>query len=53
MNLYVAEVDKDGNLVTNDDKFAYDVKVTDGEVTLDAQNDTAEVTITNSETTEE
>ena len=53
VNLYVAEVDKDGNLVTNDDKFAYDVKVTDGEVTLDAQNDTAEVTITNSETSEE
>ena len=53
VNLYVAEVDKDGNLVTNDDKFAYDVEVTDGEVTLDAQNDTAEVTITNSETSEE
>ena len=53
VNLYVAEVDKDGNLVTNDDKFAYDVEVTNGEVTLDAQNDTAEVTITNSETSEE
>ena len=53
VNLYVAEVDKDGNLVTNNDKFAYDVEVTDGEVTLDAQNDTAEVTITNSETSEE
>ena len=49
VNLYVTEVDKDGNPVANSKSFAYDVEVSGGEIVLSDEGKTFSVTITNSE----
>ena len=49
VNLYVTEVDKDGNPVANSKSFAYDVEVSGGEIVLNDEGKTFSVTITNSE----
>ena len=47
--LYIAEVDAEGNLVDDDENFAYDVSVDSEEITLNAENQNAAVTIVNTE----
>ena len=45
--VYVTEVDADGNPVAGSEDFGYAVTVSKTEVTLDEQNNSADVTITN------
>ena len=45
--LYIAEVDNDGNLVDSDSGFAYDATVENENVTLNEQNTSANITIIN------
>ena len=45
--LYIAEVDNDGNLVDSDSGFAYDATVENGDVTINEQNTSANITIIN------
>ena len=53
ITLYVTEVDADGNPVADAENFTYEVTVDGSKVTLNADNMTGNVTITNQELKEE